>query len=115
LRYYLARVYYRLEMIDDAMHVLTQLEQDVDSFPEVRELNGLIHLRRGQLSEASTTLAESTAQVAYTCAGCKVPSSSWHAYCEPCGTWGSISPKLHVNPDQASSRSTGTALLPAPV
>lgn len=114
LRYWLGRIHYRLEMIDDALHVLTQVEQAVTSFPEMSALLGRIHLRRGATAAAMAALGEGSPPVAYACTACAAFAEAWVARCASCGRWGTVGPRLRVAPREPAT--TGEpALLPAPV
>lgn len=113
LRYYLGRIYYRLEMIDDAFHIFTQLEQQTEAFPEVQEMLGRIHLRRKHVDEALEALGETGPAAVYACAGCGHGTEGWQARCGACGAWGHVSPQLGVRPEQGMAAAT-PALLPAP-
>ena len=114
LRYYLGHIYYRLEMIDDALHVLTQLEQQVDAFPELSELLGRINLKRGKVGEATVALADTEPRTNYACIHCRIPTAGWQAGCEACGSWGTIAPKLNLQPEEGPGTPETTILLPAP-
>ncbi len=114
LRYYLGRVYYRLEMIDDAIHILSQLEQQVDSFPELNELMGRISLKRGNVSDAARALADTGPTLTYACTHCGIPTPEWQAGCDRCDTWGGVAPKLHLQPEESPGTPQHTILLPAP-
>jgi len=114
LRYWLGRIHYRLEMIDDALHVLTQVEQAVTSFPEMSALLGRIHLRRGATAAAMAALGEGSPPVAYACTACAAFAEAWVARCASCSRWGTVGPRLRVAPREPAT--TGEpALLPAPV
>ncbi|MBI5136162.1 MAG: tetratricopeptide repeat protein [Nitrospirae bacterium] len=113
LRYYLARVYYRLEMIDDTAHVITQLEQQISvPFPELAALTARVHLRRGRVAEALRTLGEPAPPLNYACSRCGATSDGWNARCGRCGGWGHISPTLSIGGE--ATEPTDTILLPAP-
>jgi tetratricopeptide (TPR) repeat protein len=114
LRYWLGRIHYRLEMIDDALAVLTRVEQAVTSFPELSALLGRIHLRRGATAEAMDALGEGSPPVAYACAQCAASAEAWTARCPSCGRWGTVGPRLRVTPREPSTAGE-PALLPAPV
>jgi lipopolysaccharide biosynthesis regulator YciM len=113
LRYWLGRVHYRLEMVDDALHVLTQVEQAVTSFPELSALLGRIHLRRRAYAEALAALGDGGPAVAYACTACQAHAEGWRGRCATCGRWGTVGPRLRVAP-KAESTKGEPALLPAP-
>jgi lipopolysaccharide biosynthesis regulator YciM len=113
LRYWLGRVHYRLEMIDDALHVLTRVEQAVTAFPELSALLGRIHLRRGSVAEAAAALGEGSPPITYACDACGAFAEEWRARCASCGRWGSVGPRLRPVP-RAGSAAGVPVLLPAP-
>jgi len=113
LHYWLGRIQYRLEMVDDALHVLTQVEQAVTAFPELSALLGRIHLRRGSVAAAAAALGEGTPPVTYACGACGAFAEAWAARCPSCGAWGAVGPRLRVTP-RAGSATGEPALRPAP-
>jgi len=114
LRYWLGRVQYRLEMIDDALAVLTRVEQAVTSFPEMSALLARIHLRRGATAEAMAALGEEGPPVIYACTACAAFADGWTARCPSCRRWGTVTPRLRVTPRETSTAGE-PVLLPAPV
>lgn len=108
LRYFLGRIYYRLEMIDDALHVLTQLEHQAGASPAINEMVGRISLRRGEVGEALSAFGEASPAVPYDCKKCGMGHDAWAARCAACGTWGQVAPALAI----ANSADAG-ALPPA--
>ena len=109
LRFFLGRIYYRLEMIDDALHVFSQLEQEVDRFPELADMLGRINLRRGDLAEAMAAFSATGPALNYVCGECGLSPTGWAARCLGCGSWGRITPHLHI-----AARGEAKGLLPAP-
>jgi lipopolysaccharide biosynthesis regulator YciM len=114
LHYWLGRVHYRLEMIDDALQVLSELEGEVERFPELTELMVRIHLRRQALPEALALLGEGSPAIPYACRACGSPAEGWAARCPACGNWGAVAPALSITPRPEPSGSAPTPLLPAP-
>jgi tetratricopeptide (TPR) repeat protein len=47
LKFYLGKLYYRLEMIDEAFDLLSEIEGQVESFPDLHKILGNLYLRRG--------------------------------------------------------------------
>jgi predicted Zn-dependent protease len=114
LRYWLGRVYERLEMIDDAVSVLSQVEQAVDRFPELQALLARINLRRQAYGAALDALGEGSPPVAYHCGACDTPATAWVARCPACGRWGTVAPSLHITARPEPSPGPAAPLLPAP-
>lgn len=96
LRYFLGRIYYRLEMIDDALHVLTQLEHQAGGSPAVNEMVGRISLRRGEVGEALSAFGEASPAVPYGCKQCGMGQDQWAPRCAACGQWGQVVPVLAI-------------------
>ncbi|MDH5528293.1 MAG: tetratricopeptide repeat protein [Nitrospirota bacterium] len=111
LRYYLARIHYRLEMIDDALHVLSQVEHQVVRFPEMSDLLARINLRRGDVTEALVNLGDGGPRLPWGCRNCNAAPEFWEPRCTNCGHWAAIRPRLHI-----VKRETGEPrrVLPAP-
>jgi predicted Zn-dependent protease len=95
LRFFLGRLYYRLEMHEDALKVLEALREEVSSSPTYHFLLGRIHQRRGEaakamesylacIQEAGITAAE------FTCVACGSSYPDWRDRCEDCGSWNSV-------------------------
>jgi predicted Zn-dependent protease len=94
-RFFLGRLYYRLEMHEDALKVLEALPEEVSSSPTYHFLLGRIHQRRGEaakavesyvacIQEAGITAAE------FTCVACGSSYPDWRDRCEDCGSWNSV-------------------------
>ncbi len=102
LRYYLGCIYYRLEMIDDALHIFTQLGQQTRHTPEMDEMLGRINLRQGAVQEALLAFGEASPPVPFVCSECEHPSDTWRSRCERCNRWGKCTPQLQINAAQAA-------------
>jgi len=113
LRYWLGRVYERLEMIDDAVQVLGELEEAVEGFPELQALLVRINLRRRDHAQALEALGEGSPPVPYACRACRTPAEGWAPRCDACGRWGTVGPALRITARPEGSASP-TPLLPAP-
>lgn len=112
-RYWLGRIYDRLEMIDDAEAVLAELEASAEGFPELRALLARLHLRRKAFAEALEVLGEGSPPLRYACRACRTPAEGWAARCEACGRWGTVAPALATGPGPEPAPSA-PPLLPAP-
>ncbi len=96
LQFYMGKLYYRLEMIDDAYALLSELEPQVEYFPDLHKVMGNLHLRRGALDEAIKAFKKSLklkkrVLVPYFCADCDYHTTEWSGRCGRCGTWNSYS------------------------
>ena len=94
-RFFLGRLYYRLEMLDEALRVLSPLIERVEQSPTLFYLLARIHKRRGEMGQAVECYQACVRQAGlgaadFFCAACKARSAEWTDRCEECGAWGSI-------------------------
>ncbi len=94
LRFYLGKLYYRLEMIDDAFDTLSDLEPQVESFPDLHKILGNIHVRRGDLSFAVEAFKKglklkNRVLIPFYCGQCDFHTVEWSGRCGRCGRWNS--------------------------
>jgi tetratricopeptide (TPR) repeat protein len=94
LKFYLGHLYYRLEMIDAAHDLLSEVDLMVDTFPDVHKMLGNIHLRRGDLAGAVDAFKKSLrlkdhVDVPYRCTVCNDQTTRWSGRCAHCGHWDS--------------------------
>ncbi len=102
LRFFLAKLFFRLEMVDDAFRELEALE---DTYPEVHLLLGELHLRRQQCEKAveqfKKTLKLRTAlRVPYSCESCGRSDRNWAGRCPSCGSWNTMGLRLDAVGEQ---------------
>jgi lipopolysaccharide biosynthesis regulator YciM len=90
LKFFLGKLYFRLEMIDDAMEALSSLDASA-CFPDLCRLLGELYLRRDQCSEAveyfRKTMDSRTMRLPYTCTVCGYSEPKWEGRCPGCGNW----------------------------
>lgn len=94
LKFYLGKLYYRLEMIDDAFEVLAEVDTHVEYFPDLHKILGNLYLRRGELSMAVEAFKKSLklkkrVLVPYYCPDCDNHTIEWTGRCTRCGRWNS--------------------------
>ncbi|MFQ5587339.1 MAG: tetratricopeptide repeat protein [Nitrospiria bacterium] len=92
LKFYLGKLYYRLEMIDDAFDTLADLEPQVESFPDLYKIMGNIHVRRGDLAFAIDAFKKSLklknrVMVPFYCPRCDFHTVEWSGRCGRCKRW----------------------------
>jgi lipopolysaccharide biosynthesis regulator YciM len=92
LTFFLGKLYYRLEMVDEAYDVLTAVDWGDREFPDVHKLLGNIYLRRGSLGLAASEFKKALGFrkqviVPYVCANCMHSSKEWSGRCPNCGKW----------------------------
>jgi lipopolysaccharide biosynthesis regulator YciM len=91
-RFFLGKLYFRLEMLDDALAVLTALESRTAHAPALHYLLGQIHERRKNYREASTEFRKliqelELLQLEYRCRACGAHAMDWTDRCSSCGAW----------------------------
>jgi lipopolysaccharide biosynthesis regulator YciM len=93
----LGRVYFELEMLDEAADQLEKIEVRAPSVPAVHALLGAVFEHRGQTRDAveeyrqALTLADAFAWP-LRCRECGAPATTWEARCGRCGFWNAIRP-----------------------
>lgn len=92
LRFYLGKLYYRLEMVDHAMELLADLDAQVDYFPDLHKILGNLYLRRGNLEKAVELFKKGLnlkkrVLVPYYCPSCDHHTQEWSGRCGRCGRW----------------------------
>lgn len=95
LKILLGRVYYRLEMIDDALEILTSIDPSACSNPKLNCLRGVLYLRRNQVNKALTEFKElcpdnKITSINYRCSVCNSLFNEWAGRCNVCGSWNSF-------------------------
>lgn len=92
LRFYLGKLYYRLEMLDDAFEVLGSIDVSDERFPDLYKLMGNLYLRQGDLKAAVEEFKKALnlkkrVVVPYYCPICDYHSLQWSGRCPRCGQW----------------------------
>lgn len=95
LKFFLGKMYYRLEMIDEAFNILTSVDWGDREFPDVHKLLGNIYLRRGSLGLAAAEFKKAMGFrkqviVPYTCSNCDLKTTEWSGRCTNCGKWNTL-------------------------
>lgn len=92
LNFFLGKLYYRLEMIDDAYDILTSMDSGAENLPDLHKLIGNIYLRRGLPEKAAQEFKKALrfkkkVIVPYRCIKCEYQSTDWSGRCPQCGKW----------------------------
>lgn len=95
LRYHLGTLYFRLEMLDEAMIQLNQVVQEATSFAMPHFFMAQIHERRGRLREAVREYRSATELWHYQpalnrCQSCEFAVDEWMDRCPRCNAWNSF-------------------------
>ena len=102
-RFFLGRLYARLEMHDEALKVLASIRDRVRESPTLLCLLGRLHERRQERTEASRAFRASLELAGlmedrYRCQGCGSDQRQWSARCDSCGRWSSIDLYFEIEP-----------------
>jgi lipopolysaccharide biosynthesis regulator YciM len=94
-RFYLGKLYFRLEMLDDAQAVLSSLEGRASYAPTLHFLLGRIHERRDNHADAASEYRKvikemELVHLEYRCVGCGETVMDWTDRCAGCGDWNSV-------------------------
>ncbi len=114
-RFFLGRLYYRLEMLDEALKMLGGIEERIRSSPTYHFLLGRIHQRRGDLARAveayGICLTQLDAGAAeYLCRVCRERYRDWRDSCPRCGSWNSV--ELDFEEERLSPEELGVVEVP---
>jgi predicted Zn-dependent protease len=93
-RFFLGRLYYRLEMHEEALKMLEGVAERIGKAPTYHFLLARIHERRGEMRRAVTSFAACAEQLGvflanYVCRVCRRQHEEWNDRCAACGTWNS--------------------------
>lgn len=109
-RFFLGRLYYRLEMHDEAHRVLGALADRVRNSPTYHYLMGRIQERLGKTEAALGAYREALRQsgvrrAEFLCRQCGTRRDDWADRCENCGTWNGF--ELDFEEEQLSPEALG--------
>ena len=94
-RFFLAKLYYRLEMLDEALDLFRSLKGKVSYAPTIHYYIARILERRGDPGQASREYSQLFHQLdplrlEFRCATCSTRYSAWRDFCDTCGEWNGI-------------------------
>jgi tetratricopeptide (TPR) repeat protein len=92
LQFLLAKLYYRLEMIDFAVETVNAIDSLSFDYPGLHALLGCIYERRSQYEKAveefkKSLHADDPILVPYCCSHCNASSHDWSGRCPECKNW----------------------------
>lgn len=92
INFFMGKLYYRLEMVDDAYDVLSSIDSSTRRMPDLHKLLGSLLFRRGEckasVEEYKKALSFSDQLIVpYTCANCEHFTTEWAGRCPRCGKW----------------------------
>lgn len=114
-RFYLGRLYYRLEMLDEAIKQLAGIEERIKSSPTFHFLVGRIHHRRGDLAKAVEAFGACLRQLdigsaEYRCRVCHQSYADWRDSCSRCGSWNAVD--INFEEERLSAEALGVVEVP---
>ena len=114
-RFFLGRLYYRLEMPEEAEKMLLGIADQVSESATYHYLLGRIRQRRGEMSLAATSYLEAVrrmgiADSVYRCRSCSTPSSDWRDRCDHCGAWNSV--EMGFEQEKLEAEALGVVTVP---
>ena len=99
IKFFLGKLYYRLEMIDEAFDILSSVDWGDKEYPDVHKLLGNIYLRRGSLGLAASEFKKALGFrkqiiIPYVCSNCDNKITEWAGRCPNCGKWNTFGVNL---------------------
>ena len=100
LRFFMGKLFYRLEMLDDAYDTLVTVDASSAPYPELHQLLGNIYLRRQQCEKAVAEFKKvidikKPFRLPYCCYSCGFSSDDWSGRCPNCREWDTYQFNLH--------------------
>lgn len=95
LRFFMGKLYYRLEMLEDAFDTLITVDPGNKPYSELHQLLGDIYLRRKQWDKAIGEFKKvidlkMASRLPYTCSKCCHLSLEWSGRCRNCKEWNTL-------------------------
>jgi predicted Zn-dependent protease len=114
-RFFLGRLYYRLEMLDEARRTLAGIGERIRASPSYHYLLGRIEQRQGDLERAVDSYAACLQQLGlgnaeYVCRVCQQRTPDWQDFCARCRTWNSV--ELNFEEEKLTAEELGVQPLP---
>lgn len=99
LNFMLGKLFYRLEMIEDAIETLSALDAG-EGYPELHKLMGELYMRRNQCEKAVGEFMKAVETgksfaLPYCCRVCGHMEEEWSGRCPSCGSWNTYQFNLH--------------------
>jgi lipopolysaccharide biosynthesis regulator YciM len=94
-RFFLGRLFYRLEMHDEALRTLRDLADEISLSPTYHLLLARIHHRKGDLAAAVESYLKCVQEAGlvgggFICRACTRQYADWRDRCGDCGSWNSV-------------------------
>ncbi len=114
-RFFLGRLYYRLEMHSEALKILDGLRDRIESSPTYHFLMSRIHQRRGEMAKSVESLMAcvqgvGVATAELVCRICGSKYREWVDRCDACGSWNAV--ELDFEEEKISAEELGVRKAP---
>lgn len=112
LQFYLGKLYYRLEMVDEAFDLLSTIEGPQDHLLDYHKIMANLYLRKQHFEEAITELKKALSfkkrvVVPYICTQCQQESVEWSGRCRRCAKWNTLTALPWLEADHTAAGSAG--------
>jgi tetratricopeptide (TPR) repeat protein len=93
IKFFLGKLYYRLEMIDDAFETMVSIDRGGTTYPEMHQLMGNLYMKRNQIDRAvlefkkALDFSKCAFSLSYKCNSCGNIASEWSGRCSNCRKW----------------------------
>jgi tetratricopeptide (TPR) repeat protein len=93
VKFFLGKLFYRLEMIDDAFEIMASIDTGGTVYPEMHKLMGNLYMKRNQVDKAVREYKKAldshiyAAGLSYSCKNCGHISTDWSGRCTNCKSW----------------------------
>jgi lipopolysaccharide biosynthesis regulator YciM len=99
-KFFLGKLFYRLEMIDDAFDTLAGIDAGGEPYPELHQVMGNLYLRRNEPEKAVNEFKKvidirKSLRLPYCCSNCSYTSEEWSGRCPDCKQWTTYQFNLH--------------------
>ena len=113
LQFYLGKLYYRLEMIDEAFDQLSTIEGPQDHLLDYHKIMANLYLRKQQFEQAIIELKKALSFkkrviVPYICTQCQQESTEWSGRCRRCARWNTLTALPWLETSQVAVSTEGT-------
>ena len=103
-KFFLGKLFYRLEMVDDSFEILSGIDTGPIQYPELHLLLGNLYMRRNQPEKAAGEYRKvieikKSVRLPYCCGQCGHSSDEWSGRCPDCRHWNTY----RFNPDGTCS------------
>ena len=114
LQFYLGKLYYRLEMIDEAFDQLSTIEGPQDHLLDYHKIMANLYLRKQHFEQAIVELKKALSfkkrvVVPYICTQCQQESTEWSGRCRRCARWNTLTALPWLETSQVAVSTDGAS------